>query len=262
MRRERKQLALILAGRLGALLHLWSAPQRTELVLVAGLALSALIVPGASRLWRAAIVGAVALLALGIAWAPLVTFVTLSLTHNLTPLGFLAERLSGRRRGVALAIGAGLFLLLPIAILLGLPQALLGWTAAAPFELELSQQLRVFVFPGWREASWASRLFSAAVFTQCLHYLYVIVVLPALDGRAAWWGGGEERGTLAPWPGPLGTGLLLLALVAVSLSLFFTIGFERARSWYGLSAALHAWIELPLLLAAPALLRAARPATS
>lgn len=270
-------LAVVVAGRLGALVGLWPQAARPELLLVAGLAASALLVPSASARWRGACLLALGLLGLGIAWDPLATFVILALLHNLTPLGFLAERLEGARRRRALACAAALFFGLPLLLASGLVPVLWGpalwgpalWGPAlsgptsAPFGLELSGQLRVFLLPAWQAAPWAERLFAAAVFTQCMHYLYVILLLPALDREGAWHGAptleGSGRATLAPWPGISGTALLLVALGLASLLLFALLGFERARSWYGLSAAVHAWIELPLLLAVPALLRAPRP---
>jgi len=258
-------LGAVVLGRAGALLGGWSVPPRLELGLVSALVASALLVPGASGLWRAVAALCLAALAAGVALAPLATFVALSLLHNLTPLGFLAERLEGGRRRRALALGGLLFLGLPLLILLGAPQSLLGQSQApAPFGVLLADQLKGFVFPAWRSASWAERLFAAAVFTQCLHYLYVLLILPALDGRAAWWGqapAGQERGTLLPWPGPLGTGLLLLAAAGLSLGLFVALGFSAAKRCYALPAAVHAWIELPLLLAAPALLSRAEAAS-
>lgn len=256
-------LAAVVVGRAGALLGAWWVPPRLELGLVAALVASALLVPGASWPWRVVAVLCLAALAAGLTLAPLATFVALSLLHNLTPLGLLAERLEGSRRRRALVLGGLLFLGLPLLILLGAPQGLLGQSGAAPFGVALSDQLKGFVFPAWRSASWAERLFAAAVFTQCLHYLYVLLILPALDGRAAWWGEpseGAERGTLLPWPGPLGTGLLLCAAAGLSLGLFLTLGFGPAKRCYALPAAVHAWIELPLLLAAPALLSRAAAA--
>lgn len=256
-------LGAVVLGRAGALAELWWVPPRLELGLVAALVASALLVPGASWAWRGvALLGLIALAA-GLSLAPLATFVALSLLHNVTPLGFLAERLEGARRRRALALGGALFLGLPLLILAGAPQSLLGQSAAAPFGVQLSDQLRGFVFPAWREAGWAPRLFAAAVFTQCLHYLYVLLILPALDGRAAWWGqpAQEGRATLLPWPGPRGTALLLLAAGGLSLALFLTLGFGPAKRCYALPAAVHAWIELPILLAAPALLSRAGAAS-
>lgn len=249
-------LGLVVAVRLLALTGVWKSPPRVELLLIAGLAAVPLAIPGTSTAWRVACVGAVAGLGAGIAWAPAATFVCLAAAHNLTPLGFVAERLEGRRRRQALAVGALLFLGLPAAIASGVLQRALGsWPDLAPFAFDgLRSQLGVFLPTGLHGSTWAPALFSAVVLTQCLHYLYVLGYLPALDREAAWWGDGEARRSLVPWPGPRAFALGLAGVVALSIGVFLLLSFGRARSLYGVAAAVHAWVEVPLLLAAPALL--------
>jgi hypothetical protein len=245
-------LCAVVVSRLGVRVGWWSSLPRLELLLVAGLALPVLWVPGISWAWRGVVLAVVAGLVAGLAWDPLAALVLLAALHNGTPLAFVAERLQGGRRRRALVLGAALFVGLPLALLAGLP-----WFAAwdlRPFGLELTGQLKAFVPPAWRSAPWAPRLFAAVVFTQCLHYLYVLVVLPAWDAPASWWGQGGAGSSLAPWPRPAVFALALLALAGVSLAVFNLLSFTSARAWYGLAAAVHAWLEVPILLAAPALL--------
>lgn len=250
-------IAAILVVRLGSLGGLWPALERVELALVGALALSIVGVAGLRWPWKLFALIAVAGLGIGVACAPRTTIVVLALLHNFTPLAFVAERLRGRRRTRALTLGALLFFALPVLIISGLPQGLLGvWPNAAPFPFDgLRSQLQVFVPRAWHETSWAGRLFAAAAFTQCLHYVYVLIVLPSFDRSTSWWGApGSSRGeTLFPWPAPLAATLLLVCLVPLTFALF-RLSFVEARSWYGLTAALHSWVEVPILFATPALL--------
>jgi GNAT superfamily N-acetyltransferase len=255
-------LGAIVFGRLGSALGWWSGQTRLELLLVAGLALPAVLAPGARLRWRLVAVAAVAGLAAGVIWAPVAVIVTLAVAHNFTPLGFVAERLEGCRRKHALAAGALLFVALPLLLLTGVPQGLLGtYPDAAPLPAGgLEPQLRVFVIPAWQGEGFAPLLFAAAAFTQCLHYLYVLVLLPAYDRDGAWWGGSPSdpgRRSLLPWPSPVAFALALAGVACVSLALFL-VDFGAARTWYGLAAAVHAWIEVPVLLLAPTLLARAR----
>ena len=78
-------------------------------------------------------------------------------------------------------------------------------------------------------------LFSAVVFAQCMHYAAVIHVLPRLGVTA--------EGVSRSWA--IGLGLMgALTLMA------FAGDFFMSRKIYGLFAAVHAWIEVPILLAA------------
>jgi hypothetical protein len=77
------------------------------------------------------------------------------------------------------------------------------------------------------------------------------VVLPRLLS------GSSARG-LVRWPSPPRFALLLAVLAAGSL-LHFALAFGEARGLYGVFAAVHAWIEVPVLLAAIVLV-APRPA--
>ncbi len=250
-------LALLLVGvvtlRLGSVLGLWSGIARSELILVAGLAGVAIAIPGPSRAARLTALAGIGALGGLIAWAPLTTLVCLAVAHNLTPLLFVAERFRGAARRRALAIGALLFLGLPATIASGAVHAAIGggWPDVSPLMGDgIASHLGAFIPGAWRTASWAVPLFGAVVFTQCLHYFYVIVLLPVVDGEASWWGADPgTRTSLLPWPTP-GTLTPLLAGLGCLTLAAFALSFGEARAWYGLGGAVHAWLEVPVLLAA------------
>lgn len=197
-----------------------------------------------------AAVGVVAGVALLIAdrGDPITAFVVLGLLHNITPVGFLAECLRGRPRRQAMAVCAVVFGVIPLIIATGMPRMALAGAVVddfSPFAVgSLSQHLYVYVPPAVTATPWAVHLFSAAVFLQCMHYAVVVGVLPQLDPRV--WG--RPASTL-PWPGR-GTLALITATLAGLLLAGFAWSFTDARSWYGVIASVHAWIELPLLLVA------------
>ena len=80
----------------------------TELLL--GLLLVAVAVPLLIRLRASAIgITVFSALLLGILYAPILTLVVFAVLHNLTPVGFLAERLRGRERRRALMLAGIVF---------------------------------------------------------------------------------------------------------------------------------------------------------
>jgi hypothetical protein len=233
-----------------------TAAAGTELALVAALAASVgfFVRPltGTAR-----ILVPLAVLAFGAAvvWAPLEALVVLALLHNVTPVGFLAERLRGGERRRMLLLSVVMFAVVPILIATGWPrEALLsaGWfrpeaslLAAGPVESHFG----AFVPASLRGAR-AVDLFSAAVYLQCLHYAAVIYVLPRL-------GPGEGAAPRLPWPRVRWLVAAFVVLGIVSLVLYAR-AFGDARRGYGLLAAVHAWLEVPILLLA--LARPAAPA--
>jgi len=104
----------------------------------------------------------------------------------------------------------------------------------------LALHLGAYLPASWQGESWALPLFSAAVLLQCLHYAVVIHVLPRLQPDA-------EASSALPWPRPTVFRAALVALGALTF-LAFAASFSSARRFYGLLAAVHAWVELPLLL--------------
>ncbi len=233
-----------------------------ELAVVGLLALSVLrLVRDAGP--RGARVGGLAglvvlLLLFGSAAAPFETLVVLAFLHNLTPVAFLAERTSGDARRRVLSACAVLFGLVPLLIATGGPRRALaagGWDGAAlavPGVGGVADHLGAFV-PSWIGGAAAVDLFTAAVYLQCLHYAVVIGVLPRLVPA-------EARRGIVPWPGRSRFVLLLAVVGAVGL-FAFARSFAGTRELYGVFAAVHAWVEVPVLLAAPALVAAApRPA--
>jgi len=247
-------LAVVVLLRLGKALSWWKGelPLRLELIVV--LLLGALVLPVLLRFGggRAALaVGLLGLLALGLAAAPAATILCLAVLHNWTPLGFVAEAspAGSRRRNLGLALLA--FLGLPALVATGLPAALLaslgaGWPELRLFDSgPLSRNLGVYLPAAWHEAPWALDLFRAAVLAQCLHYTWVIGVLPRLPSPA---------GASGPWLGLAEVNGRVFALAVAALSLVGLFGwsqdFHGSRSWYGLVAAVHAWIEVPILLLA------------
>jgi hypothetical protein len=217
-----------------------------ELIVVALLALVPLPWLAREGLGRAAFgAGVAAFLGAGALYAPTETLLALAFLHNLTPIGFVAEALRGPERALALAGSAVIFLLAPAWIASGgAALALAPWAEPAPdwswFQVGgLADQLGAWIPRAWHHERWAAHLFAAAVFSQCMHYLAVLGVLPLLQGD-------DQRH--ARWPF-FGLGLLLAAGCLAFVGLY-AWDFRLARSWYGPMAAVHAWLELPVLLTA------------
>jgi len=212
-----------------------------ELALVAALALA--VAGGGPS--RGLALGVALPLGLATALAPFETAVTLAITHNFTPLGFLWEAVPRRRRGPVMVWALAGFIGLPLLVASGLPRLWLGLDLAGADPMAtggLARHLHVYVPAALRDGPWALDLFAACVVAQGAHYLAVIVILPALQRRQA-----PDRRGLIPWPG---RGLFAAAVVASSgVALFgFLDDFAAARGFYGILASVHAWVEIPLLV--------------
>lgn len=188
-------------------------------------------------------------LLIGLLLSPIGALLTLAVLHNLTPLGFLVDALDGPRRGAWLALAVGVFVGMPLLIATGLPFEALASVApgliapqasvlpAGPLEAHLGAYLPRAV----HEREWAQHAFSGVVFAQCMHYAVVIHLLPRLlpdapdeapDGWPRWAFGG------------------VVALAGAGLLAYFWADFATARSVYGVAAAVHAWVEIPVLMLA------------
>jgi hypothetical protein len=228
-----------------------------ELGLVIALVLTALPALTGHLARVIAVIGAGAVAA-GVVWAPIHTFLLLAVLHNLTPVGFLSEILHGRARRRALAVAAGVFLVVPLLLAGGWIQ---GWLAGLGWwQPELSllgagnlhANMGAYLPAELRAAPWAVHVFAGAVFAQCMHYAAVIYVLPrCLPGPAL---ALERRGAPAaraviPWPR---ADRFAGAIAVFSLAMFagFALDYGNARGAYSVAAAIHAWIELPILLLA------------
>lgn len=246
-------LAVVVALRLATLAGGMqsSAAIGIELGLVAVLAFT--VVPDlASRPARAFVaVGVGAAIAAGSWAAPATLVVALAVLHNATPIGFLAERDDVRRRMLVPTLAT--FVALPVLIATGLPSRLLGGLGAfAPDTAfasvgALHDHLRVFVAPAFIESAVAPSLFAAAAYLQLMHYGVVLGVLPRLieTGTSA-----DDRPVLR-WPRARVLAVAI-AVVGAVFAVAFVRDFVPARSAYGLLAAVHAWIEVPVLLLAMA----------
>jgi hypothetical protein len=190
--------------------------------------------------------------------APFQLLLTLALLHNLTPLGFFAEALTGAARRRALALLAVPLLLLPLLIATGLPFALLarmglvlpeaGLLASGPLALNLGY----YVPAGLVSTDWALHAFTAAVFAQIVHYAVVIALLPRLLGDV-------PAHTVVRWP-TRGRLIGVIAATGLALALLFVLDYRLARQLYALMALIHSWVEIPVLLAAWGGLAAVHPA--
>ena len=231
-------------------------PIRAELVLVATMVLA-----GAVLVWRwrpavggvggvggvAAVFGVITagLIVTGVVMAPIETLLLLAIGHNFTPLGFVVERAPPGRRWLALLLGGMVFLGAPLLVASGLLSTVLAdsITLDARFGSagELKHHLGVYLWPAWQRSDAAVQLFSAAVCAQLLHYGAVLIWLPRSLTDA-------DRPAL-PWGHPAVFGAVL-GVIALGLAGHFAVDFVGARALYGLPAAIHAWLELPVLLVA------------
>ena len=227
-------------------------PLQVELLLVAGL--GAAVLPtlaqhgGRALAVGVAVVGAVGA---GLVAAPVWTMLVLACLHNWTPVGFVAEGLPAAERMQGRAMGLLVFVGAPAVLASGLPVAVLNQLGARWPDLTLlptgplAENLSAYLHPSVHGSSWAVPAFSALVFVQCMHYATVLGVLPRMAP------GGPDA--------PSATGLsriqtpafvLGVAVLTVLSFVGFSLDFAGTRGWYGVAAAVHAWVEVPLLLVA------------
>lgn len=185
--------------------------------------------------------------ALGAFYAPIPTFLIWAWVHNLTPLGFVAEITEGEERRRWLLMLSIPFFVLPALVATGVFHDL----ANALFRVAELQWTSVFgagdkpLLSFLPPDSWDLNLFSAAVVAQSMHYVAVIVLLPQLLRAKQ----GAARQTIVPWPSwPVFAGAVtVIAAIAFGI---YAVSYTDARAAYGVAAAIHAWIELPILLLA------------
>lgn len=259
-------LAVVVFGRIAPWLDL--LPRRAtvdlELWMIAALAL--VVIPWTARragLATPAALAVAGVVLVGLSASPAHTLLAFAVLHNLTPVGFLADALDGPARRGALAWSAVAFAGLPLLLATGLPAtaaAAVGLWApdASPLPTgPLGGHLGAYLPRAWHDAPWAAWAFSGVVFAQCMHYVVVIGVLPQLDAADT---------SPGRWIGRVPVVPFTIATVALCAALFagHTVDFHGARGVYGVIAAVHAWIEVPVLLVAlsAASLPAAAPARS
>jgi hypothetical protein len=186
--------------------------------------------------------------AVGATYWPIETFLVWAWLHNLTPMGFVAEITEGEERRRWL-----FWLGLPFFVLPGLVAAgVFHQAAGLLWPIEATQSVSVFgagdrpllsfLPPGSSDL----HLFSAAVVAQAMHYVAVIVMLPMLLKAKQ---GGTPAPTIVPWPS---WRVFAFAVAGIAIIAFgiYALSYTDARAGYAVAAAIHAWIELPVLLLA------------
>ncbi|MGD1912604.1 MAG: hypothetical protein ACFB2X_17660 [Rivularia sp. (in: cyanobacteria)] len=174
----------------------------------------------------------------GIFWIPILMMLAFAVLHNITPVGFIAEKLRGRGRKLALNACFIVFALIPAIILSGYPYNFLSdLNLVAPSTSilqagNLQLHLGAFIPQQLHRSAVAQNAFSAAVFLQCMHYAIVLGVFPKWD---------KTRPKLFH-----GVVIFLSTLIFI----YFTQSFSDARKLYSIVAAIHAWVEIPILLLA------------
>ncbi|MBD2364547.1 hypothetical protein H6G36_25795 [Anabaena minutissima FACHB-250] len=218
-----------------------------ELSCVIGLV--ALVIPVlVKKDWRLGILGIAlcVILAVGIFWSATLTLLLLAVLHNITPVGFIAEKLRGRQRNYALLACSIVFILVPLVIISGLLDQFLSSIGLVDLKASLFPagglefHLGVFIPPQLQNQAIAIHAFSAAVFLQSMHYAVVIGVLPKWDNPHQY----KITNSFFPW---------LVVFSSTLLFVGFTVSFINARAVYGIIAAVHAWVEIPILLLALAI---------
>ncbi len=214
-------------------------------------AVLALVAAWFMRRWRIAGVAVALAFGLGVVYAPIVTFLVWAWLHNLTPLGFIAEATRGEERRRLLATLSIFFLVVPAIVATGVVHqvmfALTGFNAAdGPSVFGAgARPLASFLAPGATVESDVA-LFSAAVVAQAMHYVAVILFLPRLITTRV---GIAQAPSLAPWPNwPMFA--WGVAGIAAAAFVVYAVDYTTARAAYGVAAAIHAWVELPIFLLA------------
>ena len=256
-------LAAVVVLRVARAGGLWSGPAsiQAELAVVAGLAAWTLPTLAARGIAPLAVGGGCAAALAAACVDPVPALLLLAAAHNWTPVGFLldaAPAAEWRRVAVLAAVAFGV---VPVALALGLPGAALGGAIppgglldAFPGAGPLAAHLGAYLPAAAQSAPWAADAFAALAYAQSLHYAVVLGVLPRLapgSPRAA--GVGLAR---VP-PRAFAGGVLVASAIGCAA---FWLDYSDARRWYGVAAAVHAWVEVPALLLA--LLGRDQPAVS
>ncbi|AKG21591.1 hypothetical protein [Calothrix sp. 336/3] len=226
-----------------------------ELSCVVGLV--ALVIPIlAKKNWRLGVFATLLciILAVGIFWSATLTLLLFAILHNITPVGFIAEKLRGWQRNRALFACTVVFFLIPLVILSGIPYDFLSSMGLVTLEASLFPtgglefHLGAFVPKQLHNPVIAIHAFSAGVFLQSMHYAVVIGVLPK-------WENTNQFRTNNDFLKNYDKKQFRWFVTFLSALFFvgFTISFTNTRAVYGIVAAVHAWVEIPILLLALAI---------
>ncbi|MGE0143603.1 MAG: hypothetical protein AB7I19_07455 [Planctomycetota bacterium] len=252
----------VVAGSRAASLQLgYSFATTATIELALGALLIVAVLPAEWR--RCALRTTIALVALGtigvgIAAAPIDALLVLAIAHNLTPAGFLADRLrdsdttrAARRAFATLATTC--FLILPAWLASGIAAEWLGLSktiasvgdgaVGTTLGIEVADGISAFR-PSFVAPDRALDLLRACAFLQVVHYVSVLYVMPKLAPLPQI---ADSIRTATP------NGRTMLALLVITTLLFaiaFLHDFREARAAYGVFAAVHVWIEFPALLLA------------
>jgi len=164
--------------------------------------------------------------------------------HNLMPIVFLWLH-RAENRGAVLAACAVWGLLIPAALLSGVLDPLLDFSAAlsaGPVGPEEAARLR----GGWSTPTTmpdqVTRIAATFSFLQWMHYFIWIFYLPRFSSPPT-----ETHRLWRHFFGPVGFGVALVATVA--LVPLYLSDYIRGFTTYGTLAAFHALVEFPVLLA-------------
>ena len=195
--------------------------------------------------WLGALIGLA--FAAGATFRPLETFLIWAWLHNLTPIGFIAEITEGEERQRWMMILFIPFVLVPGLVATGVFQQL-------AVQIVGSADLQMFSIFGAGDIplmsflppkSYDLNLFSAAVVATSMHYVAVIVLLPRMLAAK----GSSAMPTLVRWPDWRTFAVIVGAIALVAFGVY-AVSYKDAKSAYAVAAAIHAWIELPVLLLA------------
>lgn len=245
-------LFLIVVIRIALLSRLISVPvgHRFEIAIVFLLALAALITVK-NQPWPRFIGFIItALLLGGLLLSPAYTLLILAILHNWTPVGFIFEATTGIERINAMILCFIIFLAVPVLIATGIPYAFLHQFHLVSLETTvlptgpLAQNLSAYLPAIFHSQTFAVHAFSAIVFAQCMHYFTVIYLLPTFLVK-------KDKKS------PVIYGIIVC--LCFLLFLGFLMDFKMARSIYGIAAAVHAWLEIPILMIGFALLHQPKP---
>lgn len=188
-----------------------------------------------------------AIVILGIFLSPTLTLLLFAVFHNLTPMGFIIELVPPSHKKLSILLCGSIFFLVPLLIVCGF--IVPSFAIASPdFSLlsmgPLVNNLSIFVPPVILNTKAAVNCFSAVVFAQCMHYVAVIYVMPKLLGH---YQPEHRRAGFFSWP----NNKIFWSVIACSsmiLVTFYFSDFVKARALYGIAAAVHSYVELPILL--------------